>query len=358
MSRDASSGARLVAQLTLLQRRATIVTAARHGVVLGGIAVGATALVVWLRDPGMDALLRTLLGLLVLVLVAAGTSARLMRPALAEVARTLDRRLRLDDHLTSALQFTGETDPFAQRVVDEALVRAELVRPAVAYPLRLSRPDWTVALTAAALPLLLVFAMSSSSTSRLGGTTGTGGLSSGRVNPDGAPRAGRSTDTTLAPEAVASAPSAAPPPSPETGAPVRPPTTSAAARSPGSPSTTAPDAADAAFPRPTTNTPSSASPTTSRPPGSSGSVETGDTGAAGGGAGAGAASMDTRRSGGASASDRPSGTGGGHGAAPEAAPTRDAWAAGERAMARDHIPPGRRESVRRYFVAIRPSEHP
>jgi len=355
----AANRARLAAALTQLQHRAVVVGAVRYAIGTVGITVGVAALAVWLRTDVPEWAGRPSMGLpvglLVTALVGAAAvalvTAWLTRPALPEVARTLDRRLRLDDRLVTALQFTAADDAFAHRVVVDALSHVVRVRAADAYPLRVPRMLWTAALATALVPLALLITTTPSPSTSLGAgsVTGGGGASALATRPGGVRREAReAAGNPTGPAAVVAAGA-----TPEA---IRQQDTEASASSPDvrRQAPDAPSVSQAAAPL----TPSITSAANRGPAGSAGAGGAGATPVGGAASGAGTRGRDRQGAGGGTMGDQPYADAEPSRAASDAVESRARWAAGERALLRDHIPPGRRESVRRYFAAIRPSELP
>src|SRR5438477_2278400 len=76
---------------------------------------------------------------LIAAVVAAAIRALFTRPALREVAGLLDGRLRLAEHLVTAMQFLGHDDAFAQLVEREAAARLAGFQLATAVPVNAPR---------------------------------------------------------------------------------------------------------------------------------------------------------------------------------------------------------------------------
>lgn len=126
-------------QLARIQAHAGRTAAVASGVTAGAVAAGLAELLrVYAGPRGASPLWALAAGGLA-ALAAAGIG-WLRRPALTDVARAADGRLRLQSALVTAWQFREAGDPFTARTTARAAAALRDVRPADVYPWRLARP--------------------------------------------------------------------------------------------------------------------------------------------------------------------------------------------------------------------------
>lgn len=344
----------MLATLERFRRRAWLTTARRYAVLTCGMAGGCVALSVFVGAITPEATTVALSvggGAACAVAVASGI-AWLRRPTLACVARTVDSRLHLQNRLSSALQFQDHDDPFAQRVVQDAMFHASAVRTRDAYPSDIPTRLWLAGGACTLVPLVAMLSLAprdrtmwrlAASTSRMSEATATNSLAqpsvveAGRVSatasPNGQPSLAKSLPRPQTPRA----------PDDPRGQDPGIPETPARQDTPDSLASKRPGAADATAERgkaPIAATTGSAS------AGFAGFGRSGDgpatgsiPGAGGGGTGQGTLGLSPKTA-------RPA----------TRTLTSARWDSAEQALAREQIPPRRRASVRRYFIGIRPSE--
>lgn len=139
--------------LEKFRRRVLVLTLLRGGLV--GLALGAWAsclllLADWFILPGLP--IAAILAPAGAGMLIGGIVAWLRRPSLEEVAKSLDRRLGLEDRVATALQHTGEGTEFRPLIEESAAAAVTEADPKKAFPLK-----WTGQMSHAFTSLLSLF---------------------------------------------------------------------------------------------------------------------------------------------------------------------------------------------------------
>lgn len=165
------------------------------------------------------------------------------RPEVAQVARVVDDRLGLRAAVVTALQFHGESDPFAVHTVDRAVDGLRRAQPGDVYPWTLPRSGQVLVL-AGLLASTGAIALHPRAESGLAGTaaTGPGGTPAGRsARPGNAATASRPNQAGTAepaPDAVSSSGARQPAPATPDQRNPQPPEPTSAAAVPAAPAAT------------------------------------------------------------------------------------------------------------------------
>lgn len=238
-----SADDRLIVFVRSCRRRLVLAAFVRFSAyAAGALAIVVTLMAIW-RVPEPLFLLAA-----ALTVPAAGAAAAwLLTPTMKQTAQLVDRRHRLEDSLTAALQVRAQPSPISELIVKQSADRIAGVLPARAIPLGIARPVAAAAIALGVAAAAVSLPRSTATTERRGGIR-LASNSGGRPSPEtsgnaetSAPRNQPSSQRTGSPAQAAAADaqrsqgdSTQPPPTDSTPSPTADSGRPAATEPPGS----------------------------------------------------------------------------------------------------------------------------
>ena len=145
----------ILSHVARFRARARLVEVIRQVLVLGTLSMTLAAVwIVMMRPTGSAAW--GVVGVAgAAAIVAAGVLGWWQTPLPMEVARQIDTRLRLQDHIVAAVQLEGDREPISRLIVQDALRRIDAIDPSRVFPVPI---DWRIAPPVVAMVIALIVA--------------------------------------------------------------------------------------------------------------------------------------------------------------------------------------------------------
>jgi hypothetical protein len=202
-----SDSVALATHLARYRQRFALVSFARAVCIVASVALPAVAVVGVQSGTAAATRVAALLAAVLTSIGAAAAVAFAQRPALGSLARTLDRRLQLDERVSAALEHGRHDEPIVSLIVADAVRRLETATPAAVFPMDIAR---VAGVATAALAVALVMTTVDISRRETTPVTGEGAASSTGPNAAAA-SSSEERRSTSAPRRAAGTPTTAEP---------------------------------------------------------------------------------------------------------------------------------------------------